>query len=93
MKRKLLPAIIMLTAGLITSIRTWLLHYDTKRALIILLVVLIVFYALGSVLKYVLDVFEAQNEQKALDEGEVIEKEAEEESESSEEAEDSVTKE
>ena len=95
MKRKLLPPFVMLTAGLITSIRTFCLHYDTKSSLIILLVVLIVFYVLGSVLKFVLDTFDKENEQKALDEGEVIAKAAEEESaaEAENEAEDSVTKE
>ena len=93
MKRKLLPPFVMLTAGLITSIRTFCLHYDTKSSLIILLVVLIVFYALGSVLKYVLDTFDKENEEKALDEGEVIAKAAEEETETENEAEDSVAKE
>lgn len=77
MNRKQLPPILMLVAGLITSIRTFYLHYDVKTALIILLVVLIIFYILGSIIKYVLDVFEKQNEQRALDEGEVIEKAAE----------------
>ena len=43
MKRKLLPPFIMLTAGLITSIRTFCLHYDMKSSLIILLVVLVAF--------------------------------------------------
>lgn len=93
MKRKLLPPFIMLVAGLIASIRTFFLHYDTKSSLIILLVVLVVFYVLGSILKYVLDTFDKENEKKALDEGEVIEKEAEEESETENEAEDSDTKE
>lgn len=93
MKRKLLPPFIMLTAGLIVSIRTYFLHYDTKTWLIILLVVLIVFYALGSGLKFLLDTFDKENEKKALDEGEVIEKEAEEESETEDKAENSVTKE
>lgn len=93
MKRKLLPPFIMLVAGLITSIRTYLLHYDTKTALFILLVVLIIFYGLGSILKFILDTFERQNEEKALDEGEVIEKAAEEESEQEDETENSVTKE
>lgn len=91
MKRKWLPSFIMLTAGLITSIRTYFLHYEMKRALVTLLIVLIIFYILGSVLKYVLDIFEEQNEQKALNEGEVIEKETEGESASSEE--DAITKE
>lgn len=93
MKRKLLPPFIMLTAGLIASIRTFCLHYDAKSSLIILLVVLVVFYVLGSILKYVLDVFDKENEKKALDEGEVIEKATEEESETENEAENSVTKE
>ena len=79
MNRKLLPPVLMLVAGLITSIRTFAMHYDTKDALIILLVVLIVFYILGSSIKYALDVFEKQNEQRALDEGEVIEKASEDE--------------
>lgn len=77
MKRKLIPPFVMLVAGLITSIRTYVLHYDVKRSLLTLLVVLIVFYILGSILKYILDTFEKQNEEKALDEGEVIAKAAE----------------
>ncbi len=93
MKRKLLPPFIMLTAGLITSIRTFCLDYDAKSSLIILLVVLVVFYGLGSLLKYVLDVFDKENERRALDEGEVIAKAAEEETEPEDEAEKSVTKE
>ena len=94
MNRKLFPPILMLVAGLITSIRTFYLKYDTKTALIILLVVLIVFYILGSVIKFILDVFDKQNEKRALDEGEVIEKAAEEEAaEGKREAEDSVAEE
>ncbi|MBQ6887511.1 MAG: hypothetical protein IJN54_08380 [Lachnospiraceae bacterium] len=93
MKRKLLPPFIMLTAGLITSIRTFCLHYDMKSSLIILLVVLVVFYVLGSIFKYILDLFEKENEQKALDEGEVFEKASEDESELGNEAVDSVTEE
>jgi len=94
MNRKLLPPILMLVAGLITSIRTFYLNYDIKTALIILLVVLIIFYILGSIIKYVLDVFDKQNEQRALDEGEVIEKAAEDEAaEGKKKAEDSVAEE
>lgn len=94
MNRKLLPPVLMLAAGLITSIRTFYLNYDMKTALIILLVVLIIFYILGSIIKYTLDVFEKQNEERALDEGEVIEKAAEEEAaEEKREAEDSVVEE
>jgi len=77
MNRKLLPPVLMLVAGLITSIRIFSLNYDMKVALIILLVVLVVFYILGSSIKYALDVFDKQNEKRAMDEGEVIEKDAE----------------
>lgn len=94
MKRKLLPPVLMLAAGLITSIRTYYLGYDIKKTLISLLIALLVFYTLGSILKFVLDTFEKQNEQKAMDEGEVIAKAAEEEeSDTAEETEDSVIKE
>lgn len=94
MNRKLLPPVLMLIAGLITSIRTFYLDYDMKSSLITLLVVLIVFYILGSSIKYALDVFERQNEQRALDEGEVIEKAAEDENtEGKKETEDSVIEE
>lgn len=94
MNRKQLPPVLMLIAGLITSIRIFYLNYDMKTALIILLVVLILFYILGSSIKYVLDTFDKQNEKRALDEGEVIEKAAEDESaEGKREAEETVVKE
>lgn len=94
MKRKLLPPLVMLTAGLITSIRTFYLHYDTKSSLIILLIVLVIFYGLGSALKFMLDTFEKENEKRALDEGEVVVKEEEESAAGAEdEAEDSNTEE
>lgn len=93
MNRKLLPPVLMLVAGLITSIRIFFLDYDMKTALIILLLVLIVFYILGSSIKFALDVFEKQNEKRALDEGEVIEKESEEAAGEKRTAEDSVAEE
>lgn len=93
MNRKLLPPVLMLVAGLITSIRIFFLDYDMKTTLIILLIVLIVFYILGSSIKYALDVFDKQNEKRALDEGEVIEKESEEAALEKRAAEDSVAEE
>lgn len=76
-KRKLIPPIVMLTAGLITSIATFWQRYPVKTALFILLAVLIVFYILGFILMKVLDSFEKE-ESAIEDEGEVIEKEIEE---------------
>lgn len=67
----------MLTAGAITCIITLVQQYDVLTEMLILLVVLVVFYGLGSILKWTLDYFERQNEAKLQEEGEVIEKEME----------------
>lgn len=76
MNRKTLPLVIMLVAGAITSILTYYHNYEIKSMLTILLVVLLVFYIIGLLIKKVLDSFEAENQKRAMDEGEVIEKEA-----------------
>lgn len=83
MKRKYLPLIIMLVAGAVTSMITFIMNYSIVNKLISLLVVLVIFYFLGSILKWALDSFEAQNKKSALDEGEVIEKENSEETDES----------
>ena len=77
MKRNYMPLILMLSAGAITAIITFVKQYTMVQRLSALLVVLLIFYALGSLLKWLLDTFEEQNEKAALDEGEVIEKESE----------------
>ncbi len=74
-KRKLIPPFVMLSAGAIVSITMRVLHYETKTMLIVLLCVLLGFYAAGCVLKDMLDRFEHQIEEAAMEEGEVIEKE------------------
>lgn len=55
------------------------MKYTVIQKLLALLLVLVIFYLLGSALKWALDTFEAQNEKAALDEGEVIEKDGTEE--------------
>lgn len=77
MNRKYMPLILMLVAGAVTCIITFIQNYSIIGKLISLLIVLIVFYVLGSGLKWTLDYFDAQNEEKKQKEGEVIEKEAE----------------
>ena len=74
MNRKTMPLILMLIAGAITSIITFVKNYTIFEKLIALLIVLLVFYFLGSVLKWMLDFFDEQNEKKRIEEGEVIEK-------------------
>ncbi|MGN0131783.1 MAG: hypothetical protein ACI4AA_05030 [Lachnospiraceae bacterium] len=80
-KRKMLPIILMLTAGAVTSIITYLKDYELTKMLWTLLAVLIIFYLLGLGIKKVLDVFDEQirEEEKKKDEGSVIEKELNEE--------------
>ncbi len=77
MKRKDLPLLLMLVAGAVTCIITYIQKYTMIAKLFSLFIVLLVFYVLGSVLKWTLDYFERQNEEKLKEEGEVIEKEPE----------------
>lgn len=77
MNRKNLPLLLMLTAGAVTSIITFIRQYTMLEKLVSLFVVMLIFYVLGSILKWTLDYFDAQNEKRRLEEGEVIEKEAE----------------
>ncbi len=75
MNRKNLPLLLMLTAGAVTSIITFVRHYTVLAKLVALFTVMLVFFLLGSALKLALDYFDAQNEKRRLEEGEVIEKE------------------
>lgn len=76
MNRKNMPLILMLTAGAVTCIITFIQKYSVLGKLTALLVVLVIFYLLGSILRWTLDYFDKQNEEKSREEGEVIEKEA-----------------
>ncbi len=79
MNRKNIPLVLMLVAGAATCIVTWVRQYSILGRLTALLVTLVIFLCLGSLLKFVLDLFDRQNEKKSQEEGEVIEKEASEE--------------
>lgn len=74
-KRRLIPPFVMLSAGAVTSITMRLLHYEMRTMLVVLLCVLLGFYIAGCILKNMLDRFEHQIEEAAMEEGEVIEKE------------------
>lgn len=80
MKRKMIPLMLMLFAGAITSIIMYIFQYDMKSTLMILLAVLFCFYIIGLIIKRILDSFEKQLEE-IRDEGEVIEKETSEQKE------------
>ena len=77
MNRKKMPLLLMLTAGAVTCIITFIEQYTMVEKLVALFVVLLVFYVLGSILKWTLDFFEKQNEERLREEGEVIEKDSE----------------
>ena len=84
MKRKSIPAIITLTAGLIASIAGILARMGTTKFMTMLLVVLVSFYILGNIVKFVLDL---EFKEKPKEEAEESEETAQEEEENSEEAE------
>lgn len=83
MNRKNIPMFLMLVAGAVTCVITFVNHYSVIEKMVCLLIALLIFYFLGSVLKWTLDYFDAQNEEKNKEEGEVIQKEAEGDGESS----------
>lgn len=77
MNRKNLPLILMLVAGAVTCIISLIQNYSIFRSLVHLFIVLVVFFILGSIMKWTLDYFDRENEKRNQEEGEVIEKEAE----------------
>lgn len=66
MNRKMLPLIMMLTAGAITSIATYIRNYSILEKLVALLLTLIIFYGLGRLIEAMLDSFEKHNEEVRL---------------------------
>lgn len=76
---KMLPIYLMLITGAVTSIITYMLHYEGKTALLILLGVLLFFYIAGSMLASLINRFEKEQEEKERarieEEGKVLEKE------------------
>ena len=62
MKRKLIPPFWMLLAGAACGVIMLAFHYEAKPMLMILLGVLLGFYVIGCLYKFMLDLFEKQNE-------------------------------
>lgn len=78
MDRRKLPLLLMLMAGGMTAVVTYFRGFNLMDMLIALLAVMIIFNFIGTLIKMVLDSFDKANEKKVSDEGEVIEKEADE---------------
>ena len=68
MKRKNLPLIIMLIAGAVISVITFIKDYELVKKLLLLLITLMVFYGLGSLFVFTMNHFDKVNEQKRLEE-------------------------
>lgn len=77
MNRNNMPLIIMLVAGAAICVVTYFTEYSLAWRLFIILAVLLLFYALGSILRGMLNYFDEQNEKNSMENGEVIEKDAE----------------
>lgn len=86
MNTKNIPAIIMLTAGLASSIVMYLMHYELYKMLWTLLLVFLFFYILGLFVKKILDIFcvpkQEEETQQTSEEEEVQEQGKEKEKES-----------
>lgn len=73
MNRRKMPLILMLVAGAVTWVITFVQHYSVLNSLIAVFVSLVLFFFLGSTMKWALDYFEEQNEklrQEQLEESE-----------------------
>ena len=64
MNRRKLPLILMLVAGAVTCIITLIRKYSVLHSLIALFGAFVIFFFLGSVMKWTLDYFERENEKK-----------------------------
>lgn len=81
LKTKQLPALIMLLGGAVAVIVTYIRGFSLREILVIVLVSLLGFYIFGLILKRIFDSFrirQRKEEEGTLEEGEVIEKEPEE---------------
>ncbi len=72
MDRKNLPVIMMLVAGAIASIASFVRNWGVPYNLLIILLTLVLFYGLGTLLEKTLDNFDATNE-KRMQEQEALE--------------------
>ncbi|MCR5304395.1 MAG: hypothetical protein K6E33_07505 [Lachnospiraceae bacterium] len=71
-KRKLIPPGVMLTGGAIASILMYLRGYELKDLIPILVIVLVLFYIAGALIKYMFDSFAEQIREQ--EDGDVVEK-------------------
>ena len=78
MNTRKIPLFIMLLAGSVACVVTYLDHYSFHDMLVVLLEVLIIFLIVGLIVKKILDKFDIARDDSVGDEGEVVEKQADE---------------
>lgn len=82
MNTKKIPALIMLLAGSVACIVTFLNHYSLIDMLVTLLWVMLIFLVIGLIIKMILDSFKLPSDESLDDnDGEVVEKQLSEEGE------------
>lgn len=75
MNTKKIPAFVMLLAGSVACIVTYINHYSLKDMLVVLVLTLVIFLIIGVAIKLILDSFQLpEDDGKVDDEGEVVEK-------------------
>ena len=79
MNTRKIPALVMLLAGSVATIVTYINHYSLEDMLVVLILTLIVFLVIGVAIKLIFDSFhiEEPDEDRVDDDGEVVEKTAE----------------
>lgn len=71
-----IPALVMLLAGAVAVIVTYINHYSLEDMLVVLILTLIIFLVIGAVIKMILDSFhiDEPDEDRVDDDGEVVDK-------------------
>lgn len=64
MDKKNIPILLMLVAGAITCIITFIEKYSVLTQLLVLFIVLVIFYCIGTVIKWAFISFERRNEEQ-----------------------------
>ena len=77
MNTKKVPVFVMLLAGAVTCVVTYLNHYNLHDMLVALILVLLSFLILGIIIKVIFDKFDIAIKDTVDDEGEVVEKQGE----------------
>ncbi len=75
-KTKFIPPIMMLTAGLITSVICLVMGYELLKSMLILFIALLTFAILGTIVKSIVDHFRTEMDYSDFfdEDGEIVEK-------------------